>query len=288
MNKIVRKNIPFTQVPNVILCDNKISLKAKGLYVYLFSKPADWVFFREIIEKETKESYDAFRAGINELVTAGYIKKHQQNQKGKFSGTIFEFVPLWENPTTENPLTENRPTTNTDYISSSYEDKINNIYINNTPYNPPRDESIVGTSSGDLCATLNPQERLQTEPNNKNLSLGSANTSEHKASDGALTNLEFVDSKFEEMWACYKPYVTYDGHSVNKGAKKTAKEKFVKAVTKGADPDQIILGTKNYIADCHVHKCLTKNVVTFLNQEQWRDYLDEQPKPQSKTKQRIF
>lgn len=268
MNKLVRKNLPFTQVPNTVLCDNKISLKAKGLYAYLFSKPTDWLFFREIIEKETKESYDAFRTGINELVAAGYIRKYQKNENGKFSGSVFEFIPIWEKPLTENPLTENPPTTNTDYVSSSYEDKTTNTDVNKNPYSP-----LKGTSDS-LNQCESEKEKITTNQNKDNFFQGSASGNEQQTNDGVWTNTEFVESKFEEMWDEYKPYVAQDGRSVNKGAKKVAKAKFIKAVENGADPEQIILGTKNYIADCRVHKCLTKNVVTFLNQEQWQDFLD--------------
>ena len=82
-----------------------------------------------------------------------------------------------------------------------------------------------------------------------------------------------ANDKFEVLWQAYTPYVSPDGKSVNKGAKKPAKEKFNKIIAKGVNPDEIILGAKNYIADCFEHKCLTKNLITFLNQEQWKEHL---------------
>lgn len=109
-----------------------------------------------------------------------------------------------------------------------------------------------------------------------NFSIGSASVNEQQTNDvaTALTNND-LDNKFEELWKIYTPYETREGHSVGKGAKKLAKDKFVKTVAKGADPDDIIQGTRLYIADCHRRKSLTKNVPTFLNQEQWKDYLDQ-------------
>lgn len=82
-----------------------------------------------------------------------------------------------------------------------------------------------------------------------------------------------ANDKFEVLWQAYTPYVSPDGKSVNKGAKKPAREKFNKIVAGGVNPDEIILGAKNYIADCFEHKCLTKNLITFLNQEQWKEHL---------------
>lgn len=89
-----------------------------------------------------------------------------------------------------------------------------------------------------------------------------------------LTNEESVNDRvFEELWQAYVPYVTQDGRSTNKGSKKLAKEKFIKTISKGVNPNDVLRGTRRYIEDCHNHKSLTKNVITFLNQEQWRDYL---------------
>lgn len=89
-----------------------------------------------------------------------------------------------------------------------------------------------------------------------------------------LTNEESVNDRvFEDLWQAYVPYVTQDGRSTNKGSKKLAKEKFMKIISKGANPYDILRGTRRYIEDCHNRKTLTKNVITFLNQEQWRDYL---------------
>lgn len=89
-----------------------------------------------------------------------------------------------------------------------------------------------------------------------------------------LTNEESVNDRvFEELWQAYVPYVAQDGRSTNKGSKKLAKEKFIKTVSKGVNPNDVLRGTRRYIEDCHNHKTLTKNVITFLNQEQWRDYL---------------
>lgn len=75
---------------------------------------------------------------------------------------------------------------------------------------------------------------------------------------------------FDVLWDAYVPVC------IPKGSKKKAKEKYDAAVKKGADPKQILEGTRRYIVDCHKRDCYTKNVVTFLNQEQWKDYLEQQ------------
>lgn len=82
----------FTQVSNQILTEPNLSLKAKGIYAYLFSKPDGWTFYLNTIKREVKEGYKAFHSGIKELIDAGYIKKTQKNDNGKFGGNIYTFV----------------------------------------------------------------------------------------------------------------------------------------------------------------------------------------------------
>lgn len=120
---IKKFDVGFTQVSNIILNDNQISLKAKGLFAYLFSKPDDWEFHISAMEKELKEKRDAILSTVNELIEHNYITRKQKND-GKFGGILYEFVlPHTENPHTENPYTDN-PDTNNIYNNNKY----NNIY----------------------------------------------------------------------------------------------------------------------------------------------------------------
>ena len=95
-----------------------------------------------------------------------------------------------------------------------------------------------------------------------------------KADQGKMmavsTKSVFVEEKFEEFWKGYLPVHT------GKGAKSVAKTKFLNAVKKKNNPDDIIAGMKRYIAFCHSNNCYTQNVPTFLNQEHWKDYLVEE------------
>lgn len=97
MTDIIRKyDTGFTQVSNKILTEPTLSLKAKGIYAYLFSKPDGWQFYTKVIKKELKEGYKAFHSGVKELIDRGYIKKTQKNEKGKFGGNVYEFTTLDE------------------------------------------------------------------------------------------------------------------------------------------------------------------------------------------------
>lgn len=116
----------FTQVSNEILITPRISLKAKGIYAYLFSKPDGWTFYLNTIKKELKEGYKAFHSGITELIDAGYIKKTQKNERGKFGGNVYEFVTLKEvNRLAKTANRQNGKANNTN-IKNNTKEKIKN------------------------------------------------------------------------------------------------------------------------------------------------------------------
>ena len=86
---IVRSEIKsnFTCIPNEIFTDDRLSRKAKCLLLELLSKPENWnINYRHLINSG-KEGEHAIRAGINELINAGYIHKEIPRQKGKISKT---------------------------------------------------------------------------------------------------------------------------------------------------------------------------------------------------------
>lgn len=129
----------FTQVPNEVLNDKRVSAKAKGIYAYLLSKPDDWTFHTGVMLSELKENRDAFYSALKELIAYGYIRKYQENINGHFGGCIYEFTyPHTENPHTDIPTTENPPTNNTNINNKD----LNNIYNNRARQKKNVDKSV--------------------------------------------------------------------------------------------------------------------------------------------------
>lgn len=77
MAKLTRERIPFTQVANEVLNDKNLSLKAKGLYAYLFSKPDDWDFSGDRIANETKDGRKVVYGTLKELEAAGFLERNK-------------------------------------------------------------------------------------------------------------------------------------------------------------------------------------------------------------------
>ena len=71
--------------------DSRLSAKAKGILLYLLSRPDDWRVFEAEILKNFSDGRDSIRSGIKELIQFGYIKRSQKrNELGRMSGYEYE------------------------------------------------------------------------------------------------------------------------------------------------------------------------------------------------------
>lgn len=62
-----RRTNPYTQVANAILNDRELSLKSKGLYAYMYSKPENWNFTASSMAAQLKESRKTILKMLSEL-----------------------------------------------------------------------------------------------------------------------------------------------------------------------------------------------------------------------------
>lgn len=85
--QIIRRQVNgFVQIKNEVLTDNNLSLKAKGLYAYLYSKSDSWDFSYERIAKEQRDGDESVMSGLKELEEQGYLlrKKRQDGRVAYF------------------------------------------------------------------------------------------------------------------------------------------------------------------------------------------------------------
>ena len=71
--------INFTQVPNTIINDNGVSLQAKGLYLFMISKPDNWQFGLSGLESQLKETRKTILKVMDELISLGYMEKNKKS-----------------------------------------------------------------------------------------------------------------------------------------------------------------------------------------------------------------
>lgn len=122
--KIVKKySEKYTVVDNHIINDERLSWKARGLFMFLWSRPSDWSFFETEVEKHSKkDGRSSLRSGIKELEECGYIKrKRVRNQKGQVSTSYWELCdkPTLEKPTLDKPTQDNRTLLSTNELSTN-------------------------------------------------------------------------------------------------------------------------------------------------------------------------
>lgn len=81
-----------------MIVDNSITAKAKGILLYLLSKPNEWKVYEVDIVNNMKDGRDGIRSGIKELIEQGYITRQlEQDDKGKFAGYSYNVYEYKEN-----------------------------------------------------------------------------------------------------------------------------------------------------------------------------------------------
>lgn len=84
------KSKDFTTICNTFLRDERLSWKAKGILAYLLSKPDDWKVRVSDLIKRSTDGREKVYAGVNELLTTGYLQRTEVRSKGKIIS--YEYV----------------------------------------------------------------------------------------------------------------------------------------------------------------------------------------------------
>jgi len=86
----------FTQVPNELLRNPKITGKAKALLCLLLSNRDGWTSYIQTIKKMMKEGEDAIRVGLRELEQANYLQRiRYRHKKGKkLAGSFWAYTDI--------------------------------------------------------------------------------------------------------------------------------------------------------------------------------------------------
>lgn len=97
----------FTVLQNGMLRDKRLSLKTKGLFAVMLSRPGTWQFSVSGLAAYTGAGRDAIRRALKELREAGYltVEKQSHGEHGKFAGSVYILHEESTSPCTENPAT---------------------------------------------------------------------------------------------------------------------------------------------------------------------------------------
>lgn len=130
--RFLTKKVNFSQVSNTALRDDRLSLKAKGLYslIQSYITIENFVLYKNTLRGKCKEGDTSFNNTWKELKQHGYLVQHKnRNEKGNW----FYTYELLDYPEVENRGVEKSPSgrvgvyNNTDSNNTD----LNNTYINN-------------------------------------------------------------------------------------------------------------------------------------------------------------
>jgi len=88
----------FTILSNAVINDERLSFRARGVLIWLLSKPDDWRTRSDSIAGHSpKEGRDAIRSALRELAELGYlIREKIQNERGQW----ITIQTIYEDPVT--------------------------------------------------------------------------------------------------------------------------------------------------------------------------------------------
>lgn len=162
MEKNFTKNIdqPFGWEPNEIIFDQHLSLKAKGLWLYMNAKPDGWYFASERIAEECSDGVTSIRAALKELANAGLLTWKKQGD-GRVVYTLESARPVY--PKSENLTLDTDPKSENPIVGKPHCGKTS--LINNKEGNKER--IIIKKDGVDDCtAGSEPNSRLPISRDN--------------------------------------------------------------------------------------------------------------------------
>lgn len=90
----------FTILSNEVLNDDRLSFRARGVLMWLLSKPADWRTRSEAIAAQSpREGREAIRTAMRELEEYGYLVREKVRDSS--TGQISTIQTVFEEPATE-------------------------------------------------------------------------------------------------------------------------------------------------------------------------------------------
>ena len=84
----------YTQLQNDIIDDSTLSLKALGLWLYMWRQPNDWYFTAELIAKQRKDGVTAVRSALKELENNNYLQREFIYVDGIVDNVIYHLTDV--------------------------------------------------------------------------------------------------------------------------------------------------------------------------------------------------
>ncbi|MCD8825400.1 DnaD domain protein [Staphylococcus gallinarum] len=92
--RVFKESGSFVTVHKNFIHDDNLTWKAKGILLYLLSRPDDWQVYESELQKHSADGRDSLKSGIKELEKVGYISRtRKRDEKGRlkeYDYSVFE------------------------------------------------------------------------------------------------------------------------------------------------------------------------------------------------------
>lgn len=112
MARLIKKSQNgYTNVNNNLIKDSRLTWKARGIFVYLWSQSDNWNFYvSELVRHSDKEGRDSLQSGLDELENLGYLKRvPSRKANGAFSGLTWILTDIPDKSTADGKDEKNTP-----------------------------------------------------------------------------------------------------------------------------------------------------------------------------------
>jgi hypothetical protein len=149
--RVFKESGSFVTVHKNFIHDDNLSWKAKGILLYLLSRPDDWQVYETEIVKHSSDGLSGLKSGIKELEQVGYI---QRNRKRDDKGRLKEYEYLvYEQPNHIRFSNVGKTNVGNSYIGKTYVGEshtTNNNSTNNDLTNNNNTNNDSNTSATDV------------------------------------------------------------------------------------------------------------------------------------------
>ncbi len=161
----------YTVIDNSVLQDDRLSFGARGLFIYMWSMPDNWQFYKKVLYKQSTEGRKKIDSYVDELKALGYlVLKNKRQNKGKFGGydwvlrdslpeksypqDIPTVAPLPSTVDRQRSTDNGRPTAVKEQLQSNHQqsNQIINKELSNYPEREPKQS--LGTPKGEKKENL--------------------------------------------------------------------------------------------------------------------------------------
>lgn len=185
---IKRTNDNYTNISNILARDKRLTWKARGIFLYMWSQADNWQFYVREIASHAVDGERALTSGLKELEKYGYlIRKHRIAKHGGFAGMDW--------------ILTDRPEINKTSEEHQLQNNIDGKKAENSEKNV-QNVSDTKCTGYDLYPIQNSSLRNNNNKNYQQQEI-TKESNTNSASHSNAQSVSQLENEFEEVWSKY-------------------------------------------------------------------------------------